>query len=226
MKITFKTRHFLLFLFLLLAKIGVSQNGEINIKFIGNCGMHLTDGDLNIYVDFPYKSGFFNYMEYDKYELDSIREHSIFIFTHKHPDHYSPKQMRKTLRKKHGHKYGKWNLNKLQQMCDSIDDFSIQAIKTEHSLSFKHYSYLMTWHGKRFYISGDEETPDHLLSLKDLDWAFIPYWLNKQVNEQDAEIDATMIAINHFYPIMQVTNGRPDRIKILNKTGERIKIPY
>ncbi len=226
MKITFKTRHFLLFLFLLLAKIGVSQNGEINIKFIGNCGMHLTDGDLNIYVDFPYKSGFFNYMDYDKAELDSIRENSIFIFTHKHPDHYSRKHMRKTLRKKQGHKYGKWNLNKLQQMCDSTQDFSIQAIETEHSLSFKHYSYLMTWHGKRIYISGDEETPDHLLSLKDLDWAFIPYWLSKQVNEQDAEIDATMIAINHFYPIMQVTNSRPDRIKILNKTGERIKIPY
>ncbi|MDP4965484.1 MAG: hypothetical protein NWQ55_10440 [Salibacteraceae bacterium] len=122
MKITFKTRHFLLFLFLLLAKIGVSQNGEINIKFIGNCGMHLTDGDLNIYVDFPYKSGFFNYMEYDKVELDSIRENSIFIFTHKHPDHYSHKQMRKALRKKQGHKYGKWNLNKLQQMCDSTED--------------------------------------------------------------------------------------------------------
>lgn len=226
MKTIFHPHHFLILLFVLLTKIGVSQSGEINIKFIGNCGMHLTDSDLNVYIDFPYKSGFFNYMEYDKAELDSIPNNSIFIFTHKHPDHYSIKRMRKTLRKKKGHKYGKWNLNKLQQMCDSTEDFSVQAMETEHSLSFKHYSYLITWHGKRIYISGDEETPDHLLSLTDLDWVFVPYWIYKQVSEQNAKIDANMIAINHFYPVMQVTNSSPERIKILNKTGERIKILY
>jgi len=39
LKTNFKSRHFLILLFLLSAKIGVSQNGEINIKFIGNCDM-------------------------------------------------------------------------------------------------------------------------------------------------------------------------------------------
>jgi len=47
-----------------------SQTNEITVKFIGNCGLYLTDGNLNIYIDFPYKSGAHNYMEYDKSEIE------------------------------------------------------------------------------------------------------------------------------------------------------------
>ena len=109
-----KIKSTLLFLTIsLTSTIGFNQTKEIKIKFIGNCGLDLTDGDLNIYVDFPYKSGTFNYMGFEKSELDSIKDHSIFLFTHNHPDHYSSKNMRKTLRKKHGKKYGKWNLKEL-----------------------------------------------------------------------------------------------------------------
>lgn len=71
-----------------ISNFGFSQSNEIKIKFLGNCGLHLTDGNLN-YMDFPYKSGAYGYMEYDKAQLDSIKENSIFIFTHKHADHYS-----------------------------------------------------------------------------------------------------------------------------------------
>ena len=120
------------------------QSNEIKIKFLGNCGLYTTDGNMNIYFDFPYKSGAFNYMEYDSAELDSIKENSIFVFTHKHPDHYASRRMRKVLRKKKGQKYGKWNIYKLAQLSDTTADFSIRAIETNHSLSFKHYSYVMT----------------------------------------------------------------------------------
>jgi len=124
----YKNLEMLIITFILATSFGFSQTSEIKIKFIGNCGLHLTDGDLNIYVDFPYKSGAFNYMEYDTAELDSIKDNSIFLFTHKHPDHYSIKNMRKTLRKKHGKKYGKWNLDKLEELCKTIPEFNIQAI--------------------------------------------------------------------------------------------------
>lgn len=205
---------------------GLTQTNEIKIKFIGNCGLHLTDGTLNIYVDFPYKSGFYNYMEYDSDELDSIRENSIFLFTHKHPDHYSVKNMRKTLRKKKGHKYGKWNLKKLQMLSDTTADFTIQAFETEHSLSCKHQSYLITWHGKRFYFSGDEESPDFALTMTDLDWAFVPYWLVTQLNERKQELNTKMLGVYHFYPIMQTSNSRPDRIKLFVTQGEVVTVPY
>ncbi|MFK8044464.1 MAG: MBL fold metallo-hydrolase [Crocinitomicaceae bacterium] len=208
------------------AKVGYGQLNEIKIKFIGNCGLHLTDNNLNIYVDFPYKSGAFNYMQFDKAELDSIKENSIFIFTHKHPDHYSRKNMRKTLRTKGGVKYGKWNIKKLDRVSKTTPQFSIQAIKTEHNLSFKHYSYLITWHGKRIYFYGDTETSDIALSMKNLDWAFVPYWTAKQIQKQNLAIDTKMLGIYHFYPTMKTTNSKPNKVVLLVNQGQTISIPY
>ena len=77
-----------------------TQTPEIQVKFIGNCGVHLTDGKNNLYVDFPYKSGAFNYMTYNPAELDSIPDNAYFLFTHKHPDHYS-KKMLNQIKSKH-----------------------------------------------------------------------------------------------------------------------------
>jgi len=222
----YKNLEMLIITFILATSFGFSQTSEIKIKFIGNCGLHLTDGDLNIYVDFPYKSGAFNYMEYDTAELDSIKDNSIFLFTHKHPDHYSIKNMRKTLRKKHGKKYGKWNLDKLEELCKTIPEFNIQAIETNHSLSFTHYSYLMTWHGKRLYFYGDTETPDIALTMKNLDWAFVPYWTAVQLNKLNRTLDTKMLGVYHFYPTMKVSNSNPDKVKLLIKQGELISIPY
>lgn len=226
---TIHKKTFQLFLLLncmLISFAGFNQTKSIQVKFIGNCGLHLTDGDLNIYVDFPYKSGAFNYMEYDRAELDSIKNNAIFLFTHKHPDHYSIKHMRRTLRKKGGKKFGKWNLKKLKALSNSIPDFSIEAIETEHSLSFKHFAYLMTWHGKRLYFYGDTETADAALKMKNLDWAFVPYWTAVQLNKQNVTLDTKMLGVYHFYPTMKVTNSNPDKVKLFIKQGERIRIPY
>ncbi len=82
-------------IFCLLTLVGYSQTKEIQIKFIGNCGLYMTDGTTNIYTDFPYKSGAYGYMEFEESELDSVKENSIFIFTHKHADHYSKKKVKK-----------------------------------------------------------------------------------------------------------------------------------
>ncbi|MFK8039282.1 MAG: MBL fold metallo-hydrolase [Crocinitomicaceae bacterium] len=211
---------------MLISNFGFSQSSEIKIKFIGNCGLYLTDGELNVYVDFPYKSGAFNYMEFDKSELDSVKENSIFIFTHKHPDHYSIKEMRKILRKKKGMKYGKWNLKKLDQLNSSIPNFSVEAIETEHSLSFKHYSYLITWHGKRIYFYGDTEKADKALTIKNLDWAFVPYWTAVEMNKKKVKMDTTMLGVYHFYPTMKTTNSNPKKVKLLVNQGDIISIPY
>lgn len=225
MKSTYKKILFV-FTFFLYSNLGFSQSNEIKIQFLGNCGLYLTDGTMNVYVDFPYKSGAFNYMEFDRATLDSIRENSIFIFTHKHPDHYSGKNMRKTLREKGGQKYGKWNIDQLTQLSNPTGDFSVQALQTKHRFSFKHYSYLLTWHGKKIYFSGDTETTDTVLTMQDLDWAFVPYWIAMEVNEQNVSIDTKMVGVYHFYPNTQITNSSPDKIKTLDKQGERIVIPY
>lgn len=134
--------------------------------------------------------------------------------------------MRKVLRKKQGQKYGKWNIDKLAQLSDTNADFSIQAIETNHSLSFKHYSYVMTWHGKKIYISGDCETADTILTMTDLDWAFVPTWIVVDAIEKEKEIDAKLIGIYHLYPSQIVDNGNPEKFKIIENQGEVITLAY
>src|SRR5690606_23831509 len=93
-----------------------SQSNEIKIKFIGNCGLYMTDGASNIYIDFPYKSGAHNYMEYDEAEVDNIKDNAVFIFTHLHADHYS----KKLLKKLSGLKLDPSNINELEKISNSI----------------------------------------------------------------------------------------------------------
>ncbi|RYM34905.1 MBL fold metallo-hydrolase [Brumimicrobium glaciale] len=211
---------------MLLSFTGLAQSNEIKIKFIGNCGLYMTDGDLNIYSDFPYKSGAYGYMEFDNSELDSIKENSIFIFTHKHADHYSGKNMRKTLRAKGGKKYGPSNIKKLKKFADSNPDFEIQTFKTKHRFSFSQYSYLITWHRKKIFLSGDTESAETIGEIKNMDMAFLPSWIFIDAKEKDIKIDAKRIGLYHLYPNETVSGNIPDNMIILRKQKAIISLPY
>jgi len=201
---------------------GFSQSNEIRIRFIGNCGLHMTDGDLSIYADFPYKSGAHRYMEYDRSELDSISDHSIFIFTHRHADHYS----KKLVKKLKGRVYGNWNVSKLEELNSSAADFSIQAFKTSHKFTFKHYSYLITWHGKKIYLSGDTGDIGPVSRISDMDWVFAPFWLYRNAQVANIPIDTRMFGIYHLYPFQKIGEGFPDNVHFMTKQREVITIPY
>jgi L-ascorbate metabolism protein UlaG (beta-lactamase superfamily) len=200
---------------------GFSQSNEIKITFIANCGLYLTDGNSTIYVDFPYKSGAYMYAKYDRSEIDSLKDNAIFIFTHKHRDHYS----RRLVKKCKGKVYGPWNAKKLEQLDSSIQDISIQPFVTEHRFSSNHCSYLITWHGKKIFISGDTEHAETIAALTDLDWAFIPVWLLMDARKKGLKIDAKMIGLYHIGPKERITTADP-KIHLMVKQGEVISIPY
>jgi ribonuclease BN (tRNA processing enzyme) len=206
-----------------------SQTSEIKIRFIGNCGLSMTDGISNIYIDFPYKSGAHNYMEYDLSELDSVKNNPIFIYTHKHSDHFSGKLVRKLVKKLGGRMYSPWNINELLNLNNKLKDFTIEVIKTKHRFSINHYSYLITWHNKRIFISGDTEHAETIAVLKDIEWAFIPVWLLMDANEKGIKLGdiSKMFAVYHIGPGDHITivDNNP-KIKLLNKQGEKITIPY
>jgi L-ascorbate metabolism protein UlaG (beta-lactamase superfamily) len=203
-----------------------AQTQQITIRFIGNCGLHISDGSTNIYTDFPYVSGFNQYMEYDDSELSAVKDSSIFIFTHKHPDHYSSRRMKRILKAKGGAKYGSWDIAELEELSLSIPDFSIKAYKTKHFLSRKHYSYLIEWHGKRIFLSGDTEHAEVVVSIEDLDWAFMPAWLIQEVYVyQEKKVDSKMIAVYHIGEKDNI-NIESEKILMLNKQGEEISIAY
>ncbi len=214
---------------IIISNLTFSQTSQISIRFIGNCGLYMTDGSSNIYIDFPYKSGAHNYMEYNLSELDSVKNNPIFIYTHKHSDHYSGRLVKKLAKKLGGKIYSPWNIKELLELNNKLEDFTIVAFKTKHRLSINHYSYLITWHNKKIFISGDTEHAETLASLKDIDWAFIPVWLLTNANKKGIKLKdvSKMFAIYHIGPGDNITNNENEpTIKLLNKQGEIITIPY
>lgn len=220
-------------IFSLITAFGFSQTKEIQIEFIGNCGLYMTDGITNFYIDFPYKSGAHGYMEFKESELDSIKENSIFIFTHKHSDHYSKKNLKKVMKEKGGQSYGVSNISELEKLNETLDNFEIEAFKTEHKvfgINFRHYSFLITWHGKRMYLSGDTTEPQTIGKIKNIDWAFVPYWILKNAKEQKIDIDTDMYYVYHLYP-EQIPSAKEnwdkvDNIHPLTEQGEILKLEY
>lgn len=208
------------------SNFGYSQKGEIKIKFIGNCGLYLTDGKSNLYIDFPYKSGAHNYMKYDVSEIENIKENAIFLFTHRHADHYSKKIVSQIKGKHQGRVFGNWNTDSFEKLSNAIDDFKIEVFKTKHRFTFKHYSYLISWHGKRIFFSGDTESARTIAGIKDINWAFAPAWIITDAMKNKLKIDAEKIGVYHLYPNEKINNGAPDKYFLLNKQGEEIIIQY
>lgn len=209
-----------------LTNFGFGQTNEIKIKFIGNCGLYLTDGKSNLYIDFPYKSGAYGYMDYAQAEIDSIKDSSNFLFTHRHADHYSKKIIKRIKHKHKGQVFGNWNINKFEKLTNTMNDFKIETFKTKHRFTFKHYSYLITWHGKRIYLSGDTESAETISTVKDINWAFVPTWIILDAKEKNLKISADKIGIYHLYPNQKINNGDPTKYLILDKQGQEISIQY
>lgn len=217
--------HYLIILALaigIIPNIGYAQSNEIRIRYIGNCGLYFTDGRSNIYFDFPYKSGAYHYATYPKSELDSVKRDAVFIFTHRHADHYSKKLVKRAKAKA----YGPWNTTTLLKATGALPDFSIQPIKTKHKFSFKHASYLMTWHSKKIFISGDAENSDTIHEMKDLDCAFVPAWLLLDAMEKKYKIDTKKIGLYHIGPRDNISIDTPGKILPLRQADQTITIPF
>ena len=213
------------FVFMLLFTLGglfnsaIGQNSRIDIIFLGNCGLFMTDGNINLYVDFPYKSGAHHYMTYNPAILDSLKSNAVFLFTHGHSDHYNRKLFKKTGRKLYGPCTITAFLSKkrqytFQEFNDSFTNFSIEKYRTKHRYSFRHYSYLITWNNKRIYISGDAESSETIGKIKNIDLAFAPLWLLQNAYREGVVIDAKKIILYHHRAGQNIQNNSKDKIII------------
>lgn len=213
--------------FILFANNSSGQNGSIKIKLLGNCGFFMTDGNMSIYVDFPYKSGAHGYMTYNPELLDSLQVNPFFLFTHGHSDHYNRKLFKNT-----NHKlYGPWPVRflisgkrkyKPDELNGLYPDFSITSYKTKHGYSFLHYSYLIEWHKKRILISGDTHLADTLVSVKNLDLVFAAPWLMFDANDRGLKIDAKKIIVYHLRNTDNLTSGS-DKV-IISKQNQEFEL--
>ena len=172
----------------------------LGAQFIGNMAFAITDGKTVIYTDFPYESGAFGYMSYDFARVPKAPG-SLFLITHGHKDHLDPA----LLAKMDGKVIAPPKLAATLPAARVIAfapkmtyrDITVESFPTPHG-DTDHASYLVTWHGLRLYFTGDTESTDQLLAMKNLDYAFVSPWLLGSVAQKKARIDArTVICYHH-----------------------------
>ena len=185
---------------LLAVAAGAPPAPPIQAQFIGNMAFAITDGKTVIYTDFPYESGAFGYMTYDFAKVPKAPG-SLFLFTHGHKDHFDAG----LLAKMDGKIIAPPKVAATLPAARVIPfapkmtyrDITIEAFATPHG-DADHASYLVTWHGIRLYFTGDTDSADQLLAMKNLDYAFVSPWLLGSVAQKKARIDArTVICYHH-----------------------------
>jgi L-ascorbate metabolism protein UlaG (beta-lactamase superfamily) len=172
----------------------------LQARFIGQMAFAITDGVRTIVTDFPYQSGYQGSMTYALGELRVELPATLALITHRHPDHWEPSLFLRT----------PWRVAGPHDVTSGIPadrvlglagrtrfgPVEIEAIETPHAL-VGHYSYVVTWHGRRLYFSGDTQEPRSLLAARRLDAAFVSPWLYRSVMRGRARIDAKRIVIYH-----------------------------
>lgn len=172
---------------------------DLRIQFIGNEAMLITDGKTTLLSDYPYRSGYSIYMEYDSAKVRPEGD-VLCLITHGHGDHFEPDLFAKT----------NWKIVAPNDVASKVDpsrivgagrtrtfkDIKIEVIETPHA-RIDHYSYVVTWHGKRLFFAGDTESTDALVAERKIDVAFVTPWLLQSVQEFGKKIDAATILIYH-----------------------------
>jgi L-ascorbate metabolism protein UlaG (beta-lactamase superfamily) len=178
----------------------------LEARFIGNMAYALSDSATTLFTDFPYESGYSVYMEYDTAAIRSSTQRSLALITHRHRDHWDQALFDRT----------NWRVVGPEDAVATVaparvvralpvasapssvvfDGITIDALPTPHA-RIGHYSYLVTWHGRRLYFTGDTDDAEQLLATKNIDVAFVSPWLFQRTLKSGRRIDARRIVIYH-----------------------------
>ena len=175
-----------------------ARSAPLQLTFIGNEAVAISDGRRTLVSDFPYQSGYSRYMTYDRSKVTLDRE-VIALITHRHLDHFDATGPRGSGWQVLGPREVAQKLPDGRPVSDdvmNVGDIRIQPMRTPHA-GVEHYSYRVEWHGASFYFPGDTEDPKTLLEQRGLDIAFVTPWLWRQVQSSGARIDAKQVVIYH-----------------------------
>ena len=127
----------------------------------------------------------------------------VAVITHRHDDHFDPTLFQQQ----------DWSIIGPEEVTRNfpgdrvialssemrVGSFTIQPLQTPHR-DTEHYSYLITWGGRRLYFTGDTEDPTTLLAMEQLDVAFVTPWLLCEAADRSTSIPAEQIILHHQYP--------------------------
>lgn len=192
---------------LLLATVAPAQTAPatsrpLTATFIGNEAWHITDGEYTLLTDFPYQSGYSRYMTWDWSGVPRIADPAklLVVTTHQHRDHFAAELFP---RLSPASVIGSASVRAaapgkgIEPTGDArFGPISVQAISTPHA-DLEHYSYVIEWHGLRFYLPGDTESASSLIAAKNLDVAFVTPWMLRAAARAGAKIDARRVIVVH-----------------------------
>ena len=172
---------------------------QLEVRFIGNEGFELSDGETTILTDLPYEPGAYGYMEYDPGVLDPSGR-VVSLITHRRADHFDEDLFLAR----------DWSIIGPEEVTErlpvarvlplspaiQVGAFTVRPHRTAHS-DVEHYSYLVLWHGLRFYFVGDTENPSHFLSVPNLTVAFLTPWLGCTAGAFGRGMNAERIVLYH-----------------------------
>jgi L-ascorbate metabolism protein UlaG (beta-lactamase superfamily) len=189
-------------LLLALGLVTLLQGPPLEVRFIGNMAVAVTDGTVTLVTDFPYESGYSGYMTYAPSDIRSSTSTTLALITHRHRDHWERLLFTGTTWKLAGPSDVTAGLpaNRVISLAPTtaFGPLTIERVETPHA-NVGHYSYVVTWHGRRLYFSGDTESGDSLASAKDLDVAFVSPWMYRSLRRRGVRIDAKRIVIYHHH---------------------------
>jgi glyoxylase-like metal-dependent hydrolase (beta-lactamase superfamily II) len=193
-------RRSLPFLVLLLLAASASGTAEtLSARFLGNEAFEIRGGDTTLLTDFPYQSGAFGYMEYDRSELRE-RKDSLCLITHAHADHFDASLAAKIGCKVLAPPSVLARVPKDRALAAGttvrFGEATIIPIRTDHGAE-PHFSYLVEWAGLRLYFTGDTEKSAELAKQGSLDALFISPWLLSSARAAGRLPPATRIVVYH-----------------------------
>lgn len=210
---------------LILALLTFAQRPPLDVRFIGNMAVSITDGTVTILTDFPYEPGYSGYMTYAPSEIRSSTTTTLALITHRHRDHWLASLFTPTTWKVAGPSDVTAGLPADRVLplgaTTTFGAATIERFETPHA-NVGHYSYVVTWNGRRMYFSGDTDSPDSVAAARNLDAAFVSSWLYRTTLRRGLRIDAKQIVIYHHQPGEQVV-GCVNRCTIPEQ-GQRIRL--
>ena len=177
-----------------------SPAAPIRARFIGNMALQLTDGRVTLRTDFPYESGYSGYMTWTDTLVPQAWGETLCLVTHSHRDHFLASLAARYCTRLAGPRDVTAAMpdRELKAVAGSVTfgPMRVTPLATPHA-RLEHYSYLVEWHGFRFYFTGDTDDAAELLRQRGLDVAFVSPWLLRSATKGGARIDAKRIVVYH-----------------------------
>lgn len=188
-------------LLLMLLTVAATGPADLEFRFIGNNGFEISDGETTVLVDFPYHSGAFGYMEFEPGQV-TVRGNSLCLFTHRHADHFDPNSIAAIGCSVAG------PAEVMEQVAEPIrlpggpvwqfGEAELECLDTEHG-EVEHCSYLIRWHGRSIFFTGDVEELSGLDRVEQpLDIIVLSSWFAPRVPEiRKRHPDAKLVVSHH-----------------------------